>query len=270
MADHVTITQGSGKTVLADEVTTGADLGTTTGVAQYIKLMSGVPGEVYPAVVNANGSLAVILTDTSGNEISPTSQNEDAAYTNTDPGLPFLAVRRDTKSAVVGNGDYGFMSLNSAGDLRVDGGQSFTLQQTVPTTAVAYTAADAVGGILTFANMARATGAGGTLMGATLHCQSTVAANDFQVFVYSASPANGTYTDNGVWTGHDTDTDLLVDSFPLDTHVDMNTGSVLKARNLNIPYVCAATSLFVTIRSEAYTGTPAANAFKLTLHTIRD
>lgn len=230
-----------------------------------------VTNAVLSAAADGFDNLGVVLYDTNGTPIVPISKAEDVLAAADDDLMPVGVVRRDAKTVSgIGDGDYTWLSTNSVGDLRVDGGQSFTLQQTVPTTAVAYTAADAVGGILTFANMSRATGAGGTLMGATLHCQSTVAANDFRVFVYSASPANGTYTDNGVWTGHDTDTDLLVDSFLLDDLVDMNTGSVLRARDLNIPYLCAATSLFVTIRSEAYTGTPAANAFKLTLHTIRD
>lgn len=70
MADNVSITSGSGKTVLADEVTDGT-LG--TGVAQFTKLMDGTLDSTNKAVVSAAGALkvdassvAVPVTDNSG------------------------------------------------------------------------------------------------------------------------------------------------------------------------------------------------------------
>jgi hypothetical protein len=54
MADNVTITPGTGKTVLADEVTDGT-LG--TGVAQYVKILDGTLNSTNKLVISSNGAI---------------------------------------------------------------------------------------------------------------------------------------------------------------------------------------------------------------------
>jgi hypothetical protein len=54
MADNVTITPGTGKTVLADEVTDGT-LG--TGVAQYVKIFDGTLNSTNRLVIGSNGAI---------------------------------------------------------------------------------------------------------------------------------------------------------------------------------------------------------------------
>jgi hypothetical protein len=56
MADNIDVTPGTGKTVLADEVTDGV-MG--TGIAQMVKIMDGTLGGTDKAVVSAAGALKV-------------------------------------------------------------------------------------------------------------------------------------------------------------------------------------------------------------------
>jgi hypothetical protein len=55
MADNVNVTPGSGKTVLADEVTDAALAGGSTGIAQYVKLMDGTVDSSTKVVAAAPG-----------------------------------------------------------------------------------------------------------------------------------------------------------------------------------------------------------------------
>src|SRR5512135_2487906 len=56
MADNANITPGSGKTVLADELT-DATLG--TGIAQFVKLMDGTLDSSNKGVITSRGALQV-------------------------------------------------------------------------------------------------------------------------------------------------------------------------------------------------------------------
>lgn len=142
MADNISVTAGSGKTVLADEVTDGT-LG--TGIAQFVKIMDGTldgtakatvkaastaPVATDPALVvaispntqNANGQATmanstpvVMASDFTG--ISGYMKKEDVASADGDAGVGMLAVRKATPANTSGtDGDYEFLQM-SAGRL---------------------------------------------------------------------------------------------------------------------------------------------------------
>ena len=154
--------------------------------------------------------------------------------------------------------------------LPVDGGDNFIVQVAPTVTAGAYTADDCIGGEMTIANAARISGDGGTLVGITMASKGTVAAYDVEVLIFDANPA-GTYTDNVALAVTAADAFLLLDAVLLDKLTDLGTPTMLTARNLNIPYVCdASTSLFaVAVNRGAFT--PASTSdLQFTFHIIRD
>jgi hypothetical protein len=74
MADNVTITPGTGKTVLADEVTDGT-LG--TGVAQYVKILDGTLNSTNKLVIGSNGALAVATVAPTASVVTAVTSYDD-------------------------------------------------------------------------------------------------------------------------------------------------------------------------------------------------
>ncbi|RMG96174.1 MAG: hypothetical protein D6706_10625 [Chloroflexi bacterium] len=96
MADNVAITEGSGKVVLADELTDGV-LG--TGVVQFVKLMDGT--------LDSSTKLKIAA--------------EDSAHASGDGGIMLLAVRKDTATALANaDGDYIPLIVDDSGRLYVN------------------------------------------------------------------------------------------------------------------------------------------------------
>jgi len=95
MADNVEVSAGSGTTIAADEITDGT-LGTVK--VQYVKIMDGV--------LESSVKLKIVA--------------EDAAHSSGDGGIMFLAVRKDTATALAGaDGDYIPLIAGSDGSLWV-------------------------------------------------------------------------------------------------------------------------------------------------------
>lgn len=210
MADNVSITEGSGTTVAADEVSDGT-LGTVK--VQYVKLMDGTLDGTDKADVDANLGL------------------------------------------------------------KVDGGATFIVQVT-PTITVpgtAYSANDCFGGEQTITSAARYSGGGGILTGITMSFEDDIAADTVEVLIFDANPA-GTYTDNTALAVTDADTYLLLGAVILDTKTDLGDGSLLYARNINIPYVCdGSANLYAVAVLRGSVPTPTAtDAAQFTYHLIRD
>jgi hypothetical protein len=117
MSDNVAVTPGSGKTVLADEVTDGT-LG--TGVVQMIKIMDGTLDGTTKAAVGARG-LAVDI----GAAAAAIAKAEDVASADADVGVPAMAVRKATPANTSGtDGDYEMLQM-SAGRLWTDSNVRF-------------------------------------------------------------------------------------------------------------------------------------------------
>jgi hypothetical protein len=221
----------------------------------------------------------VILHDASGNAITPASYAEDIAHTTGDQLVPSGAVRRDAKTAGAGtDGDYTNLSVNAAGDLRVDGGQAFIVRVSPTVTAGAYTANDTLGGEQTIAAAARISGGGGVLTSIRMIAQDDSAnlwvANDVKVLIFQSNPA-GTYTDNVALDSTSlTDSDaqtLLLGAFSLDTLVTLGNVIQLSASNINMPYVCSGSADLFAVAINVGGRTPdAAAGVTFVYHMIRD
>jgi hypothetical protein len=136
------------------------------------------------------------------------------------------------------------------------------VQQT-PTvsTSPAYTSGDQLGGLMTIANAARVSGNGGLIRGIALLNKGNVAAFDLDLLFFTQTVT--TAADNAAATFSDTDMESLVGFAQIDTtdflaafagtpanyvmsipNVNSAAGTTQRASSLEIPYTCAATSLF--------------------------
>lgn len=103
MADNYTITEGVGKTMAADDI--------SSVWYPRVKIAWGVDG----AQVDASASNPFPITNTN------VEFAEDAAHVSGDKGVMALAVRKDTQASTCGtDGDYGALVLNATGALYTD------------------------------------------------------------------------------------------------------------------------------------------------------
>ena len=159
-------------------------------------------------------------------------------------------------------------------------GANTTLVSITPVvTAGAYSANDIVGGtgagaglgINTLADAVRVTGGTGIIQSLVI---SDLAAQNavFEIYLFSANPAAGTYTDNGALDIHDTDALLCIGRIDVaaSDYKSLADNSIACVRSIGLPIKVAATSLFVIIRT---TGTPtyvSTSDLKLTFGILRD
>lgn len=121
-------------------------------------------GDAGAPALSASGAMLVRLTDTSDNEISPSSHNEDDAHSDGDPGVQVLAVRRDAKAVGSGtDGDFSTHNVNSVGDLRVDGGQVTYIDVTLTCDTSILAVGDVIADSQLVAGVVRANDANGVL-----------------------------------------------------------------------------------------------------------
>ena len=112
-----------------------------------------------------------------------------------------------------------------------------SVSKTLTITASSYTANFALGGIIDFGAIARASGGGLLITGATLADSGQVNAQ-IDLLLFNADPTNGTYTDHGAITANYTDTKMIQGVVPFYvytniaatesvSHVDLQTQIVL-------------------------------------------
>lgn len=105
MADNFDITEGSGRTIAADEV--GGAL------HQYVKPCFGADGTA--TIVSTSNPLPV-----GGSGAAALGKAEDAGHTTGDVGVPAMAVvTTDNDGTTVTDGDYAMLTANVQGALRV-------------------------------------------------------------------------------------------------------------------------------------------------------
>jgi len=146
-------------------------------------------------------------------------------------------------------------------------------------TAGAYHANDIIGGtgagaglgINTLANAVRVSGGTGIIQSLVI---SDLAAQNavLEIYLFSANPAAGTYTDNGALDIHDTDALLCIGRIDVaaSDYKSLADNSIACVKNIGLVIKVAATSLFVIIRT---TGTPTyagTSDLKLTFGILRD
>lgn len=176
---------------------------------------------------------------------------------------------------IVKSTPYGEVDTNGA--IEVDGGRAHVVRVAPTVTAGGYTADDCMGGEMTVTDAARWSGGSGILTGITMVAEDNDAdgwaANNVEVLIFDSNPA-GTYTDNAALDGSaltDADAFLLLGTVLLDTHVDLGNVSMLKATNVNIPYVCSGSAnLFAVAVNRGGVTPEATDAIQFTFHMVRD
>lgn len=272
MADNVSFTPGSGGTAAADEI----------GGVMYarVKIGLGADGSATDAVGGAGASSAgtMRVIHATDDPALAAVQVQNAAISTGQAGTPALAVRRDAKTAPAdADGKAGLVALNDVGDVRVDGGQNFVVRATPTVTAGGYTANDLMGSTMTLTSAARISGGGGLLTGITAAIKDTSAAtwaaSDVEVMIFSSAPA-GTYTDNAVINStslSNADALKLLGSVVLDVKAALGNISLLKATNVNIPFVCSGSAnLYAQAVNRGGKSPSATDALQFTFHMVRD
>lgn len=174
----------------------------------------------------------------------------DAAFTAGDPGMPIQGVRNDAAASRAGtDGDYAPFSIDAAGQLDVKPRRDLVMIDVavtgVTTATTAYVAGDQIGAQITLANAARASGMGGTIVGAVLIDRSDIMGPVDLVFTDSSITLAG---DNAAYAISDADSLKLVALVQLSGAYDLTNNRIAQAYNIAIPYVCAgSTSLYCSI-----------------------
>ena len=127
----------------------------------------------------------------------------------------------------------------------------------VPTvTAGAYTAGFVIGGIMTFANALPAS-FNGILESITLTFKGTVQTTEFDVAIFSTSPA-GTFADHGAPAIAAADTALLLGIFPMVVNQSqLGTHTIYSIDGIAKQIVGASTSLFAVVTTKSIPVNPA-------------
>lgn len=128
------------------------------------------------------------------------------------------------------------------------------------TTGSAYTAGDVIGGVMTFANAARRSGGGGLIRNYQVIDESGTIGN-YDLFIFSDTI--GAVTDKATWSAASADLQKIVYHKP--TQSSFPAGALKYFSDLGydwgtveVPYICAATSLYGLIVAESgptFTGT---------------
>ena len=257
ITDHIPGVAATNLGKAEDAVHTSGDVGVMAlTVRADTAAATGADGDYVPALTDGSGRLWVNAgAVTPGTTATALGKAEDAAHTTGDVGVMALAVRAAAatdRSAGNTDGDYEPLSVDALGRLwthRVREFGKFALVPTVDTNI--YTALDIVGGILTFANWAKVAGGGATLKALNVWTADGEAF-EFTICFFSATPAGGTYADNGPATWHANDIPLFIGKVVV---AAANYGTFgadgIATVQCDLPLNVAATSLFALIFATA-------------------
>ncbi len=192
-----------------------------------------------PRSVDDGDKVTLALTAAGGVLVQATGQAAEDAAVAGNPVL--IAGRYDSTPRTLDDGDVGAVALDPAGNVIVAAnGTSISLTPTV--TAGAYAAADAVGGLLTFANAARQSGGGG-LINKVIILDDAGQDAELELWLFNASFT--AMADNAPWAPSEADLRKLVAIIATTTGAWFAAGTPSAARvEVNQRYDLAGTSLF--------------------------
>lgn len=156
--------------------------------------------------------------------------------------------------------------VSTASRLPADAGQFFsvTVNPIPGVTTTAYADRDSIGTGVTIANAARVSGGSGMVQSISLMSDTTTAtAGSVDVYLLSNDTTASTLTDNAALSIADgADAAKIVGVVNLDEAYVHGGGSVLCARNVNLPFVCSSgTNLYAALEHRAtWTFASTANA----------
>ncbi len=147
-------------------------------------------------------------------------------------------------------------STNNIGSVN---GNGASVEVVATVTAGAYTAGKEMGQILTFANILPANFIG-TLASISLKFKGTVQTTEFDVAIFSASPA-GTFSDNATPVIAAADTALLIDVFPMVANFsNLGTHTIYSLNGIGKKIVGSSTSLFAVVTTKGVPTNPASTS----------
>jgi hypothetical protein len=151
------------------------------------------------------------------------------------------------------------------------GGNTTLVSCTPVVTAGAYHANDVVGGIQTLANAVRLTGGTGVVQSLVI---SDLAAQNaiLEIYLFSATPGTGVYTDNAAMDLDDTDALLCIGRIDVAAadYKSLADNSIAIVKNIGLPIKVTGTSLFAVIRTPSTPTYAAVSDLKLTFGILRD
>jgi hypothetical protein len=133
------------------------------------------------------------------------------------------------------------------------GNNQITITVAQTTTAVTYTTGQAVGGLITYANAARVSGASGAagtsgLAQSALIYSKIANTVQFDLFLFASNPSGSTCTNASAFVLAAADFDKVVGVAHVTDWTAGNTASVGQAQNLAMPYaLTSATSIFACL-----------------------
>ncbi len=117
-------------------------------------------------------------------------------------------------------------------------GWGFDVAVTPTVTNGAYSAGDIIGGLMTFANVARAIDEAFLITGVAVAIKAAVMPNPLTLILFSADPTATTKTDNAAYSLNAADTFKVIKSIPFQTlgaaHYDHGTPNTISLDNLNV------------------------------------
>lgn len=150
-------------------------------------------------------------------------------------------------------------------------GDAFTISAAPTVTAGAYLANDVLGAKMTLADAARASGKGGRIKAISMFDKGANGLVDtIDVLIFDDDPSGSTFTDNGALAVADADGPKLVAAVQLNAIFDTGDGKFLRAHGLDIPYKCAATSLYAVAVHRGTWAPDATDGISFKFHLERD
>lgn len=204
-----------------------------------IDQVSANANEVVVKTINTGSNAIGKLAANSGVDIGDVDVTSIAAGTNLIGKVSIDQVTANANEVVVKNG----------------GGKSISVTPTI--TAGAYSAKDAVGGMMTFANAARVSGGHGVINSLTIVDKDDEKAQ-LELWVFNADPSG--VADNAPMDFADADMAKLVGIIPISTadYYSLLDNGAACIRGVLLQFDCAATSLFAQLKcvgTPTYTGT---------------
>jgi hypothetical protein len=115
------------------------------------------------------------------------------------------------------------------------GGNAVTITQIPGVSTTAYSAGDCVGGLMTFAGLARTAGGSGFVQQVTVNCR-TAQTGALDLVLFKANPTGSTFTDNAALAVSSGDFDKVMGVVHITDWTSVGAGSTAQADNLAKPF----------------------------------
>lgn len=251
VGNPLVVSGGGGGGGSSDGVAQASTTAGQSGVLAQCAAVSGdqtyTAGQTNPVTCTQTGRLRVGLSSASNIAPGTIGANTSAADL---VGCKYVAA-----GVTFADGNTGVISCDSAGNLRAVpaateshlgevGGNQVTISnaQTV-TASSAYATGNAVGGLITFTNVARVSGGSGLIQSVVAYTKSAQSSG-LELWVFSANPSGSTCTDKTAFSVASADFDKVVWVFAISSWYSGGTPSVGLSSDRAIPYALSSGTSF--------------------------